>query len=373
MTRAQGSRIWDVDGNEYIDFHSSFGAVLLGHNDPRINAAVRPGDGRARRLVLVRQPARGRARRAARHDDPVGRAGRLQLHRHGGDVSTPSGWPAASPAASGSSSSRATTTAGTTTWPGATTSRPTRAAALPTPVAASAGIPAAVRDLVEVREYNDAAGVRELLAREGDTIAAVIVEPVFHNAGAVAARAGLPRGAPRGLHGGRHAAHLRRGDHRLPPRSGRRPGPVRGDTGSHDDGQGHRQRLPDLGPGRAGRDHGPPRPEGRRALRRHVRGPDPQLRGRARGHPDRPGGVDPRAPDPARRPPDVGHPGGHRRDRRPGAGPVDRRRLDGLLHGRADPPLPRLRPLRDGQEPPGPARLPQLAARARDLRPSRTT
>ena len=40
MTRAQGSRIWDVDGNEFIDFHSSFGAVLLGHNDPRINAAV---------------------------------------------------------------------------------------------------------------------------------------------------------------------------------------------------------------------------------------------------------------------------------------------------------------------------------------------
>ena len=40
MTRAQGSRIWDVDGNEFIDFHQSFGAVLLGHNDPRINAAV---------------------------------------------------------------------------------------------------------------------------------------------------------------------------------------------------------------------------------------------------------------------------------------------------------------------------------------------
>ena len=40
MTRAQGSRIWDVDGNEFVDFHSSFGAVLLGHNDPRINAAV---------------------------------------------------------------------------------------------------------------------------------------------------------------------------------------------------------------------------------------------------------------------------------------------------------------------------------------------
>ena len=40
MTRAQGSRIWDVDGNEYIDFHSSFGDVLLGHNDPRIQLVV---------------------------------------------------------------------------------------------------------------------------------------------------------------------------------------------------------------------------------------------------------------------------------------------------------------------------------------------
>src|ERR1700693_2834502 len=40
MTRAQGSRIWDVDGNEYVDFHSSFGAVLLGHNDPRVRPAA---------------------------------------------------------------------------------------------------------------------------------------------------------------------------------------------------------------------------------------------------------------------------------------------------------------------------------------------
>jgi glutamate-1-semialdehyde 2,1-aminomutase len=55
----------------------------------------------------------------------------------------------------------------------------------PTPVAASAGMPAAIRDLIEVREYNDATGVRQLLAEEGDTIAAVIIEPVFHNAGVV--------------------------------------------------------------------------------------------------------------------------------------------------------------------------------------------
>jgi glutamate-1-semialdehyde 2,1-aminomutase len=52
-------------------------------------------------------------------------------------------------------------------------------------VAASAGIPGAIRELVVVRAYNDAAGVRQTLEREGPTIAAVILEPVFHNAGVV--------------------------------------------------------------------------------------------------------------------------------------------------------------------------------------------
>ena len=42
-----------------------------------------------------------------------------------------------------------------------------------------------IRDLVLVREYNDTAGVVETLRREGDSIAAVILEPVFHNAGVV--------------------------------------------------------------------------------------------------------------------------------------------------------------------------------------------
>ena len=40
-TRAQGSRLWDADGNEYIDFISSLCAVTLGYNDPDVTAAVR--------------------------------------------------------------------------------------------------------------------------------------------------------------------------------------------------------------------------------------------------------------------------------------------------------------------------------------------
>ncbi|MHB8580496.1 MAG: aspartate aminotransferase family protein [Ignavibacteriaceae bacterium] len=36
----KGSHVWDVDGNEYIDYHSAFGPYLLGHNDPDVNRAV---------------------------------------------------------------------------------------------------------------------------------------------------------------------------------------------------------------------------------------------------------------------------------------------------------------------------------------------
>jgi glutamate-1-semialdehyde 2,1-aminomutase len=39
--RGRGSRVWDVDGNEYIDYQAAFSAVFLGHNDPDVNAAVR--------------------------------------------------------------------------------------------------------------------------------------------------------------------------------------------------------------------------------------------------------------------------------------------------------------------------------------------
>ncbi len=40
FSRARGSRVWDVDGNEYIDYHAGFAPYILGHNDPNVNAAV---------------------------------------------------------------------------------------------------------------------------------------------------------------------------------------------------------------------------------------------------------------------------------------------------------------------------------------------
>ena len=40
ITRAQGTRKWDVDGNEYIDYVMGHGALILGHAHPAIVRAV---------------------------------------------------------------------------------------------------------------------------------------------------------------------------------------------------------------------------------------------------------------------------------------------------------------------------------------------
>ena len=40
VDRAEGARKWDVDGNEYIDYFGGHGALILGHNHPKVTAAV---------------------------------------------------------------------------------------------------------------------------------------------------------------------------------------------------------------------------------------------------------------------------------------------------------------------------------------------
>src|SRR6059036_2067647 len=38
--RADGCRLWDLDGKEYLDLCCSHGATLLGHGDPRVRRAI---------------------------------------------------------------------------------------------------------------------------------------------------------------------------------------------------------------------------------------------------------------------------------------------------------------------------------------------
>ena len=40
IVRGQGSRIWDADGNEYVDYVGSWGPLILGHAAPAVIEAV---------------------------------------------------------------------------------------------------------------------------------------------------------------------------------------------------------------------------------------------------------------------------------------------------------------------------------------------
>ena len=40
ISRGEGSKVWDADGNRYVDYVCSWGALVLGHADPRVLAAV---------------------------------------------------------------------------------------------------------------------------------------------------------------------------------------------------------------------------------------------------------------------------------------------------------------------------------------------
>ncbi len=66
VARAQGPRVWDVEGTEYLDLVQSYGAIIAGHAHPKIIEAVRAaaGDGTSygapteREVLLAEEIAR---------------------------------------------------------------------------------------------------------------------------------------------------------------------------------------------------------------------------------------------------------------------------------------------------------------------------
>ena len=57
--RAKGVRVWDAEGNAYLDLTAAFGVAAAGHANPRVVRAGPVGRDRVcatRRTVLVRRP-----------------------------------------------------------------------------------------------------------------------------------------------------------------------------------------------------------------------------------------------------------------------------------------------------------------------------
>ena len=47
MDHGSGARLWDIDGNEYIDYRMGYGPGILGYADPRVDEAARAGIARS--------------------------------------------------------------------------------------------------------------------------------------------------------------------------------------------------------------------------------------------------------------------------------------------------------------------------------------
>ncbi len=183
IQRGQGARVWDMDGNEYIDYRLAYGPVILGHADPRVNrriseqlalgnlyAHTHPLEIEVAERIIQMHPGVEKVRfansgtEATMHAVRIARAytNREKIIKfegayHGNhDYAL---WSTANMAYNSGGSPRS-----------------------PLPVAQSSGMPAAARELVHILRFNDFEMAERLLRDRGHEVAGLLVEPLMGNA-----------------------------------------------------------------------------------------------------------------------------------------------------------------------------------------------
>jgi glutamate-1-semialdehyde 2,1-aminomutase len=188
FVRGAGSKIYDADGREYIDYHAAFAPHLLGHNHPEVNAAVMqamqqgwsltgsgttPWEARLAELLSAAVPTLERVQLTNTGSEATAHAIRLSRAWTGRDdiivtLGGYNGWH--------NDVARAVMPAldaiGSRVSPGEYTFVPM-----------SAGIPAEVKQRVHVVNFNDSPSVEAVLQKY--PTACVITEPVLQNIGVV--------------------------------------------------------------------------------------------------------------------------------------------------------------------------------------------
>lgn len=194
-SHAKGSRIWDVDGNEYLDFTLSQGPLLVGHSHPhvleQIASASQVGQlyagqhlqelelaERLQALIpcaeLLRFSLSGSesdhaALRLARAVTGRPKFLRFEGHYHGWLDNVAFGIAAPNEEALGSREN-------------------------PNKIAWTAGLPAHALDEAFVLPWNDLALVEQTLEKHSGEIAAIITEPVMCNSGCIPPKEGFLEG-----------------------------------------------------------------------------------------------------------------------------------------------------------------------------------
>ena len=181
--RGQGAHVWDADGVERVDFNGNYTSLVLGHATPDVVKAVQaaaesglsfPGptehEIRLAEMLVRRVPSVESLRFTNSGTEATMNA--VRLARAFTDRSKLAKFEGAFH--------------GTHDWVMVSVSGDTKSwgnRRRPKPIAWSAGIPPAVLKNTVVLPWNDAEACEEVLAKEGSSIAAVIVDPYMCNAG----------------------------------------------------------------------------------------------------------------------------------------------------------------------------------------------
>jgi glutamate-1-semialdehyde 2,1-aminomutase len=192
VDRGQGGRVWDMDGNEYIDLRMGYGPVILGHGDARVddyvNERMRRGvsfsltsEDEVEAMELVKeltgwvQKARMTVSgtEATMHAMRVARAytGRNKIVKFEGQYHGVHDYALVSVTPNDMSELGAEDN--------------------PVGLAWGRGIPEAVTRTIIPARYNEMEVLRRIFERDGKDIAAIIVEPVLGNAQGILPRPGF--------------------------------------------------------------------------------------------------------------------------------------------------------------------------------------
>lgn len=162
FARGQGSRLWDVDGNEYVDFMCSWGPMILGYRHPAVEAAVQAqlanGD-------CMNGPGEAMVELAEAMVSTVAHADWVQFQRNGTDATT------FCVTLARSATGRRKVLQAVGAYHGA----------LPWSSPALAGATSEDRAHVIGYHYNDTASLRAAADAAGDDLAAIVVSAFKHD------------------------------------------------------------------------------------------------------------------------------------------------------------------------------------------------
>src|SRR5579863_1777526 len=178
VDRAAGARLWDADGNEYIDYVCSWGALILGHAHPKVIQAITE---QARRGTSYGMPTELEVELASRIRKALPSCEKVRFVSSGTEATM------SAVRLARAATSRDLIIKFDGCYHGHSDSFLSEAGSgLATlGIAACPGVPQALAELTLNVPYNDLAAVETVFAEHAGKIAAIIVEPVAANMGVV--------------------------------------------------------------------------------------------------------------------------------------------------------------------------------------------